>query len=86
MEDKSFAAVHAEIVASKGAGEDGGHSLVWLMAAFCAVCLVGEFVASTGILDVVVPCGLTVGQCLVFAVILPLMGVAALEAIDSLRS
>lgn len=86
MEDKRFAAIHAEIVASKDACDDGDSSLVWLAVAFCTVCLVGELVASTGILDMVVPCGLTVGQCLMIAVLLPLVGVAALEVIDSFRS
>ena len=86
MEDKSFVAIHAEIVASNDAREDGDSSLVWLAVAFCTVCLVGELVSSTGILDVVVPCGLTVGQCLMVAVLLPLVGVAATEVIDSFRS
>lgn len=86
MEYKSFAAIHAEIVASKDACDDGDSSLVWLAAVFCVALFVGELVASTGILDVVVPCGLTVGQCLMVAVLLPLVGVAATEVIDSFRS
>ena len=86
MEDKSYAAVRGEIVASKDAREDGDSSLVWLAAVFCAVLVVGELVSSTGILDVVVPCGLTVGQCLTVALLLPLVGIAAMEVIDSFRS
>ena len=86
MEYKSFAAIHREIVASNDAREDGDSSLVWLAAVFCFALFVGELVASTGILDVVVPCGLTVGQCLTVALLLPPMGIAAMEVIDSFRS